>query len=163
MGPVRLAKIALVAGAGLLFLLVGINNLIDYETNFDVVKHILSMDMIPPGPFAGRVIAASSLHHIFYLGIIGLELAGGAATMIGVLRLWRARNMAANDFNREKSFAICGLAAVFGLYFIGFATIGGEWFQMWRAGDYNMQEPAFRFIGSIGLVMVFLNQPDGDI
>lgn len=162
MGSVRLAKIVLTAGAGLLFLLVGVNNIIDYETNFDVVKHILSMDMIPPGPFAGRVAAASSLHHIFYLGIIGVEILGGAATLTGVLRLWRARNEAAKEFNKDKSLALCGLALVFGLYFIGFATIGGEWFQMWRAGSYNMQEPAFRFIGSIGLVMLFLNQPDED-
>ena len=162
MGSVRLAKIVLTARAGLLFLLVGVNNIIDYETNFDVVKHILSMDMIPPGPFAGRVVAASSLHHIFYLGIIGVEILGGAATLTGVLRLWRARNEAAKEFNKDKSLALCGLALVFGLYFIGFATIGGEWFQMWRAGSYNMQEPAFRFIGSIGLVMLFLNQPDED-
>lgn len=159
----RFAKIVLVAGAGLLFLLVGFNNLIDYDTNFDVVKHILSMDMIPPGPFAARGIAASSLHHIFYLGIIGVEILGGAATMIGVFRLWRARNLAAEEFNKEKSLALCGLALVFGLYFIGFATIGGEWFQMWRAGSYNMQEPAFRFIGSIGMIMLFLNQPDEDL
>ncbi len=163
MWPVRIVKIALVAGAGFLFLLVGVNNLIDYQTNFDVVKHILAMDMIPPGPFAGRSIAASFLHHAFYLGIIGIELSGGLATMIGALRLWRARNAAAKEFNREKSLAVCGLASVLGLYFIGFATIGGEWYQMWRAGEYNMQEPAFRFIGSIGLIMIFLNQTDEEI
>ena len=39
-------------------------------------------------------------------------------------------------------------------------AIGGEWFQMWRAGAYNMQEPAFRFIGSVGLVLLFINQRD---
>jgi len=163
MWPVRLAKAALVTGAGLLFLLVGINNLFDYGTNFDVVKHILAMDMIPSGPFAGRSISASVLHHLFYLGIIGVELAGGAATLIGAMRLWLARNAPAPEFNREKTWALCGLASMFGLYFIGFATIGGEWFQMWRAGAYNMQEPAFRFIGSIGLIMIFLNQPDEEI
>lgn len=83
--------------------------------------------------------------------------------MIGVLRLWRVRNDSAKAFNREKSLAVCGLAAGLGLYFVGFATIGGEWYQMWRAGDYNMQEPAFRFIGSIGLIMIFLNQSDEEI
>lgn len=162
MEPVRLAKIALVAGAALLFLLVGINNVIDYETNFDVVKHILSMDMTPPGPFAGRAIVVSTLHHIFYLGIIGVELVGGVTTLMGAVRLWSVRNAEAKIFNKEKSLALWGLSLVFGLYFIGFATIGGEWFQMWRAGSYNMQEPAFRFIGSIGLIMIFLNQPDED-
>ena len=163
MRPVRFAKTSLVAGAGLLFMLVGVNNLIDYGPNFDVVKHILAMDMIPSGPFAGRAIAASNLHHIFYLGIIGVELAGGVATLTGAVRLWRARNLGASQFNKHKTLALCGLAWMFALYFIGIATIGGEWFQMWRAGAYNMQEPAFRFIGSIGLIMIFLNQPEEDI
>lgn len=163
MRPIRLAKIAIVSGAGFLFALVGFNNLVDYGANFDVVKHILTMDMIPSGPFAGRAIAASALHHLLYLFIIGVELAGGAATLVGVTRLWRAREAAAKDFNRQKALALCGLASVFGLYFIGFATIGGEWFQMWRAGAYNMLEPAFRFIGSIGLILIFLNQPDEEI
>jgi predicted small integral membrane protein len=162
MRPVRFAKTALVAGAGLLFVLVGVNNLIDYGTNFDVVKHILAMDMIPSGPFAGRAIAVSGLHHLFYIGIICIELAGGVATLTGAVRLWRMRNVGVSEFNRHKTLALCGLASMFGLYFIGFATIGGEWFQMWRAGSYNMQEPAFRFIGSIGLIMIFLNQPEED-
>ena len=41
--------------------------------------------------------------------------------------------------------------------------VGGEWFQMWRSDGWNMQEPAFRFIGGIGVVLIFLCQPDGDI
>jgi predicted small integral membrane protein len=163
MAPVRLAKIALVIGAGFLFLLVGVNNLIDYGTNFDVVKHILAMDMIPAGPFASRAIVTNGLHHLFYLGIIGVELAGGVATLTGAVKLWRARAAAANEFNRQKALALCGMTLGFSLYFIGFATVGGEWFQMWRAGAYNMQEPAFRFIGTIGLIMIFLNQPDEEI
>lgn len=163
MAPVRLAKIVIVAGAGLLFTLVGVDNLVDYGTNFDVVRHILAMDMVPSGPFAGRAIAASALHHLFYLFIIGVELAGAAATLIGAMRLWRARGAMAQEFNREKALALCGLASIFALCFIGFATIGGEWFQMWRAGAYNMQEPAFRFVASIGLIMIFLNQPDEEM
>lgn len=164
MTAIRLAKIALTAGAGLLFLIVGFDNCIDYGTNFDVVKHILAMDMIPPGgAFAGRAITAAGIHHLFYVGIILVEIAGGIVTLAGAARLWRARLAAARDFNHEKSMAVTALAAVFGLYFIGFTTIGGEWFQMWRAGAYNMQEPAYRFIGSVGLVLLFLNQPDEDI
>lgn len=162
MAPIRIAKIALTAGAGLLFLIVGFDNCLDYGTNFDVVKHILAMDMIPPGPLAWRAIAATWFHHLAYLGIILVEIAGGVATLAGATRLWRARAAAARDFNREKALAIVSLASVFGLYFIGFTTIGGEWFQMWRAGAYNMQEPAYRFIGSVGLVLLFLNQPDED-
>ena len=162
MASIRLAKIALTAGAGLLFLIVGLDNCLDYSTNFDVVKHILAMDMIPPGPLSWRAITATWFHHLAYLGIILVEIAAGVATLAGAARLWRARAASAHDFNREKALAVASLASVVGLYFVGFTTIGGEWFQMWRAGAYNMQEPAFRFIGSVGLILLFLNQRDED-
>lgn len=162
MAPIRIAKIALTAGAGLLFLIIGFDNCLDYGTNFDVVKHILAMDMIPPSPLTWRAINATWFHHLGYLGIILVEIAGGVATLAGAARLWRLRAAAASDFNREKALAVASLASVFGLYFVGFTTIGGEWFQMWRAGVYNMQEPAFRFIGSVGLILLFLNQRDED-
>lgn len=30
------------------------------------------------------------------------------------------------------------------LFFGGFITIGGEWFQMWKSESWNGLEPAFR-------------------
>jgi predicted small integral membrane protein len=39
-------------------------------------------------------------------------------------------------------------------------AIGGEWFQMWRDGIYNAQEPVFRFIVCIGIAILIVNQPD---
>ncbi len=105
MASIRLAKIALTAGAGLLFLIVGLDNCLDYSTNFDVVKHILAMDMIPPGPLSWRAITATWFHHLAYLGIILVEIAAGVATLAGAARLWRARAASAHDFNREKALA----------------------------------------------------------
>lgn len=158
----RIAKIALVASTGLLVLLVAINNVFDYETNFDVVKHILSMDMIPPSPLAWRAITSPALHHLCYGFIIVAEFVSALLTLYGAWLLWRARAEEATRFNAAKEIAVAGLAVGFSLYFFGFMAIGGEWFQMWRAGVYNMQEPAFRFIGSVGLVMIFLGQRDVD-
>ena len=45
------------------------------------------------------------------------------------------------------------------LYLLGFMAIGGEWFQMWRDGAYNAQEPVFRFIVCIGIAILIVNQP----
>jgi len=159
---IRFAKIGLAASAGVLIGLVAINNIFDYGTNFDVVQHILSMDMIPPGPLAWRAIKSPTLHHLGYWLIILAEFVSAVLTLYGSWLLWRARGVEASRFNAAKEMAIAGLAVGFLLYFFGFMAIGGEWFQMWRAGAYNMQEPAFRFIGSVGLVMIFLGQRDMD-
>ncbi|WP_217430849.1 DUF2165 family protein [Sphingomonas bacterium] len=42
-------------------------------------------------------------------------------------------------------------------------TIGGEWFLMWQSTVWNGQESAFRFYTTILLVLVYFNQPDGDL
>lgn len=158
----RVSKIVLTASAGLWILLVGFNNIVDYGTNFEVVRHILAMDTIPPSPLTSRAITAPVLHHLCYLFIIGAELVAAAATLYGALLLWRARGMGAAQFNARKTIAVAGLAGVLWLYAFGFMAVGGEWFQMWRSQGFNEQEPAFRFIGGIGLLLIFLNQRDDD-
>jgi predicted small integral membrane protein len=159
----RLAKIAVAAAAGVLILLVALNNLLDYGTNFDVVAHILSMDAIPPSPLTWRAISAPALHHLCYWFIILAEFASAGLTLHGAFVLWRAREAPAAAFHGAKGRAVAGLTIGFLLYFFGFMAIGGEWFQMWRAGFYNMQEPAFRFIGSIGVAMIFIALADVEL
>jgi len=160
---VRLAKIAVAFSAGLLILLVALDNVFDYGTNFDVVQHILSMDMIPPSPLKWRAITSPALHHLCYLFIIAAEFVSAAATLYGAALLWRARTASAGEFNAAKSLAVAGLTVGFLLYLLGFMAVGGEWFQMWRAGVYNMQEPAFRFIGSVGVAMIFIALADVEL
>ncbi|HYA80238.1 MAG TPA: DUF2165 family protein, partial [Methylocystis sp.] len=65
-------------------------------------------------------------------------------------------------FDAAKGIAILGLVAAFSIYFFGFMAIGGEWFEMWRSQGWNMQEAAFRFIGSIGVVLLFVAQSDAE-
>lgn len=156
----RLAKIAVAAACGALIALVALGNVLDYGANFDVVKHILSMDMIPPSPLTWRAITSPALHHLCYVFIIVTEAVSAGLTLYGTWLLWRARAADAAAFNGAKGVAIAGLSIGFLLYLFGFMAVGGEWFQMWRAGVYNMQEPAFRFIGSVGIAMLFINQRD---
>lgn len=160
---VRAAKIFLAASAGALILLVGLNNLMDYGTNFEVVRHILSMDTIPPSPLTWRAIASPTLHHLCYWFIIAVEFGAAGLTLYGAWRLWQARAREAKAFNAAKAMAVAGLALAFALYFLGFMAVGGEWFQMWRSNGFNEQEPAFRFIGCVGLALIFLNQKDGEL
>ncbi len=158
---IRIAKILIAAAAGVLLFFVGLDNVFDYDTNFVVVKHILSMDAVPtPNPFAWRAVTDPAIHQACYWFIIVTEFIAALLAIYGALRLWAARSLSDGTFNREKSFAVAGLALAFGLYFFGFMAVGGEWFEMWRAVPWNMQEPAFRFIGGLGLAMLFINQRD---
>ncbi len=159
----RYAKIFLTCCVGVLALLVGFDNILDYGTNFASVQHILSMDTIPATPFAWRAITAAPLHHVAYGFIIAVELGAGVLCLAGAAKLARGRGLSARAFNDAKGLAILGLVSAFSLYFFGFLVIGGEWFEMWRSNGWNMQVPAFRLVGAVGLVLLFVAQRDDDL
>jgi predicted small integral membrane protein len=157
----RLAKIALVASVGLFALLVGLDNIFDYDTNFTAVRHVLSMDTLPEGvAFGWRAITLSALQNLTYWAIIVTELASAAFLVAGAGRMARAARYNALIFNESKRFAITGLVALFLLYFVGFLVVGGEWFEMWRSNGWNFQEAAFRFAAVIGVILIFVAQQD---
>jgi len=157
---IRLTKIAIGAVAGVFAITIGFNNVFDYGTNFDVVRHIVSMDMVPRSSLSSRSIHSEIIFHFLYLLIIATQFLGGAIVLFGCWRLCIVLKAADEVFNQSKELVILGVAILFLLYLFGFMIIGGEWFQMWRAGAYNMQEPSFRFIVIFGVVMLFLNQAD---
>ena len=156
----RYSKILLTAALGALILLVAINNVTDYDTNYQVVSHVMSMDQVPSGsPLEWRAVTSATPHRVLYAFIIAVEFAAGALILAGVWRLLLRRNAEAARFNAAKDVATAGLALAVGLYLFGFMAVGGEWFQMWRSGP-DMQQAAFRFIGCAALVMLFLGQRD---
>lgn len=162
---VRLAKILLILSAGVFCLLVGYNNIVDYGSNFMFVQHVLTMDTTFPDNAlrASRALSNPQLHHLAYWLIIAAEIAIGLICVAGALRLVPVLRGPAAAFNDAKTFAIIGLAAGVGFWFMGFLVVGGEWFQMWQSQIWNGQEPAFRFIGSIGLIMIFVAMDDREL
>ncbi len=74
-----------------------------------------------------------------------------------------ARSYFAPEFNAAKDVAIAGLVLGFALWFFGFMVVGGEWFQMWQSQTWNGQAAAFRFIGCIAFVLIFLAQKDDEL
>lgn len=160
---VRIVKIVLTFFVGLLGLLTGADNIIDYQTNFEVVQHVMSMDTTRAGnALMGRAVASDALHRLFYWSIILTEIVYGALCVAGALRLFGARGSSAASFAAAKDIAILGLSLGFALYFFGFMIVGGEWFQMWQSAQWNLQQAAFRFIGCIGLILVLVALPEVD-
>jgi predicted small integral membrane protein len=160
----RMSKVLLVLLIGLFSLLVGVDNVIDYGTNYAFVEHVMEMDTVfPDTTLKWRAISSDALNHAAYALIIGAEILTGVLCIAGAKRLWGVRAESAASFNTAKGVAMAGLVLGLSLWFFGFLTIGGEWFQMWQSKTWNGEEAAFRFVASIGIVLIFLNQPDGEL
>ncbi len=160
----RISKTLLVAMIGIFSLLVGVDNVIDYGTNYAFVEHVMAMDTVfPDTTLMWRAVTSDVLNNAVYIVIISLEILTGLLCVSGALRLWRARGESAASFNAAKGVAIAGLVCGLGLWFFGFLTVAGEWFQMWQSKTWNGEEAAFRFIACIGLVLIFLNQRDDEL
>jgi|APFre7841882630_1041343.scaffolds.fasta_scaffold46736_1 predicted small integral membrane protein len=160
---IRISKIVLVASVAFFAFLVGVDNILDYEPNFEAVRHILSMDAIPgDSPLLWRAITDENMQRLGYSLIIATEIVSGLILTKGAADLYRALPHDGRSFNRSKEVATLGLVALFVLYYFGFIVVGGEWFQMWRSAQWNEQEAAFRFLGCIGLILLILRQTDVD-
>jgi len=160
---IRSAKVLLVAGVGLYYLAVVFNNLTDFNSNWQFVRHVLLMDTTIPGNNGmGRVIASPAVEMAFYLSIIGWEIVTAALLWWGVLRLVRALRSPAAQFNAAKSIAVAALTLSLLMWLVAFLTVGGEWFLMWQSRTWNGLETAFRDFGVVGIVFLILLQPDTD-
>lgn len=142
--------------------LIVFNNVTDYGSNFQFVRHVLSMDTtFPDNSGLWRRIEAPALHHLAYVLIILAQVAIAAATWISGARMWSA---AADSqlFVQRKQLALVGLTAGLVLYIGGFLAIGGEWFLMWQSRTWNAQQSAAMFAMVFGLVLIVVGQGNGD-
>lgn len=151
----------LVAAVGFFAVLVALNNITDYQSNFLFVQHVLSMDTTFEGnALMWRAIEAAWVHHLAYGLIIFTEAIVGLMCLFGAWRLWEARYAYPEEFVLAKKWATLGLVLGILLWFTGFMTIGAEWFVMWQSDIWNGQQPAFRFVVVIFATLIFLHQKD---
>ena len=159
----RTAKLLLLAGIALFYTLVVFNNLTDFNSNYQFVRHVLTMDSTFPGNHGmWRALPSPAFHMVFYISIIAWE----AATMIllwwGGVRLIRAMRSPAAAFNLAKRVAVMALTLSMLMWLVAFLTIGAEWFLMWQSHEWNGQEPAFRMFAVVGLVLLIVLHPESD-
>jgi predicted small integral membrane protein len=158
---VRWTKLLLLAAIALYYTLVVFDNLTDFDSNYQFVRHVLSMDSTFPGnQEMGRAIHSPAIHMAFYWMIITWEFVSMILTWWGVVNLFRAMRQAANAFNEHKRVAVIALAVSLLMWLFAFLDIGGEWFMMWQSPTWNGQQQAFRMFAIVGLVLLLLLQPD---
>ena len=157
----RLSKIIVTALSFTFLLVVVFNNITDPNSNYQFVRHVLSMDTTFPGnTLMYRSITTPLLHKAFYASIIGWEALTGALIGLGALKLWKARSAPAADWKKAKGLATIGLTLGLIQWYFCFMTIGGEWFLMWQSKIWNGQDAAFRLFSFMGITLLYLNQSD---
>lgn len=160
---IRLVKTGMVASCGLLALLVALGNVTDYNSNYQFVRHTLSMDTtFPDNALKWRAITSPLAWTAAYWLIIGTEAATGLLLGLGAIRMLAALRAPAAVFNAAKQTAMLGIGLGFALWFTGFMAIAGEWFMMWQSANWNGQAAAFRFYMTMMAVGIFVLLPDQD-
>ncbi len=160
----RLAKIALVAGVAFFYSLIVFNNLTDFDSNYQFVRHVLMMD----STFTGnrgmwRAIQSPAIHLAFYLSIIAWEIATAILLWWGAVQMLRTRRAAARIFCAAQRLAIAALTLSLLMWLVAFLAVGGEWFLMWQSHLWNGQEAAARNFAVVGLTLLIVAQPEREL
>lgn len=159
----RISKTLLLAGVALFYTLVVFNNLTDFNSNYQFVRHVLSMDTTFPGNHGlWRALLSPAWHLAFYIGIIAWEFVTTVLLWYGFALLLCAVRLDVAKFNAAKRAPVMALALSLLMWLVAFLAVGGEWFMMWQSHDWNGQEAAFRNFAVVALVLLIMLQPETD-
>lgn len=158
---IRICKILLLAAMAFFFTLVAFNNLTDFDSNYQFVRHVLMMDSTFPGNHGlWRAIHTPWIHLAFYLGIIAWEILNAALSGWGSVALLRALHRPQPEFHRAKEVGVVALTSGMLQWFAAFLCVGAEWFLMWQSKLWNGQDAAFRMFAVEALVLLILLLPE---
>ena len=153
---IRSLKSLLVFAMALMFAVIVVGNVFDFEANLRFISHVMSMDTLPQdSAIGGRAIANEVFHHIALWIIIFWQAAITLILLLGGVALWGERD-SGSAFQQAKGTAILGLFLGLFLYLVVFLIIGGEWFAMWQSKDWNAQSSSFRFAALFVFALVIL-------
>lgn len=160
--PLRLLQAFTLFSAGLFGLFVFMGNLMDYDSNYQFVQHVLSMDTTFEGnALMWRAITEPWVWTVGYIGIIVAEGVFAALALVGAVKLFLRRDADAVSYDRARGWGYAAYALGFAIWFIGFIVIGSEWFAMWQSSIWNGKDTA---MGIVTLwagfaVLLALNEP----
>lgn len=159
----RMTKLLLVFAVAIFYSLLVLNNTTDYNSNFQFVRHVMMMDSTFPGNRGmWRALNQPAWHTAFYVSIIVWETLTTLLCWWGGLRLAGRLRGTAAAFNQAKNVSIVALTLALLMWLVAFLGVGGEWFLMWQSKMWNGQDAAFRMFTVLGIVLIWLTQPEGD-
>ncbi len=154
---IRMGKVLMLLSISIFFALTCVSNLVDYQTNFIFVEHVLSMDTTFQSPnLMWRSIHNPTIHHLAYWFVIIWHAAVAILCFLGALKLIKHRSSPSLIFNAAKGPGVIALTCGFLLYSFAFVTIGGEWFAMWQSTTWNALKASHTLMSMIGIALIFL-------
>jgi len=156
----RLSKLVLIAAVAVFLSLTVFNNIIDYKTNFQFIKNIVSMNSVfLSHQNSWRSITIPILHHWLYWTIIGWELFVALLCVGGIYQMGMALKAPAKLFHQTKALAISGLTANLLTWMVAF-IIGNQWFLMWQSELWNSQDTVFQMSTIGAMILIFVSLPE---
>ena len=159
----RTAKLLLLGGVALFYSLVVFNNLTDFNSNFQLVRHVLMMDTTFPGNQGmWRALTSPAAAYSFYIAIIAWESVTAILLWWGCVALLRALRRPAMNFEAAKRMPVIALTLSLLMWLVAFISVGGEWFLMWQSQVWNGEQTAFRDFTIVGIVLLVFMFPERD-
>lgn len=157
---VRLTQAFVVLALAVFATLVFVGNVMDYDSNYQYVKHVLSMDTtFPSNNLMWRAITNEGLITAAYWGIILVEGVIGALAWVSGLRMLGALKKSYDTFSAAKHFGYYAFILAFLLWFVGFICIGSEWFAMWQSKVWNGKQTAMDIVNVFAVFLVVFMMP----
>ncbi len=155
----RVSKAVLVLAVALFYTILVLNNITDYGSNYEFVRHVLMMDSTFPGNHGmWRALSSPLVHTVFYIGIIAWESVTMLLCWWAGIRLLKSYRADRAQFAAAVNAAVIALTASLLMWLVAFLDVGGEWFLMWQSKLWNGQEEAFRMFTIVGVVFLIVVQ-----
>jgi predicted small integral membrane protein len=155
----RVSKAVLVLAIALFYTILVLNNITDYRSNYEFVRHVLMMDSTFPGNHGmWRAVNSPLVHTVFYIGIIAWESVTMFLCWWAGVRLIKSYRANRAQFAAAMNIAVIALTTSLLMWLVAFLAIGGEWFLMWQSKIWNGQQEAFRMFTIVALVFLVVAQ-----
>lgn len=156
----RLVQAFVVLAVGLFALFVFMGNLLDYNSNYEYVKHVLSMDTTFEGnDLMWRAITNEGMQTVAYWGIILVEALVAAFGLLSGVKMLMRLKKPYEEFVAAKTLGYYAFMLGFLLWFVGFIVIGSEWFAMWQSEIWNGKQTAMDITEVLGVFLVIFMLP----
>src|SRR6202171_2267055 len=155
----RVSKAVLVFAIALFYTILVLNNITDYRSNYEFVRHVLMMDSTFPGNHdMWRAVNSPLVHTVFYIGIIAWELVTMVLCWWAGIRLLKSYRADRAQFAAALNVAVNAVMTSVLMWLVAFLDVGGEWFLMWQSKMWNGQEEAFRMFTIVGMCFLVVVQ-----
>ena len=156
----RTIKIALIALVGIWGLTSGLGNLALTESGFAATAEVVGADGRSGVVEWQRIDSPLLIWAAWALLPLG-KLATAALCLFGAWRMWLSWRAPADEFNAAKTFGLLGCGIAIAMLFGIFMVAADTYFRIWLTEQGSRVMPiAFRYIGSIGIITLFVNQTD---